>query len=431
MGTPSFAQRPGTPLDAHGAPGNILLTPEEIRAERLALSRRRRMALLLVGPLLAFVLTVFVAPIASMLYRSVYNPTLVELIPDTLAQLSEWTEAPLPSNSTYAAMATELKRLSAERKAGILAAAVNQAHPGASSLINASARRMRQLPENPPPEQAAAALRQTDTRWNQPELWRAIRQAGQVYTLTHFLTALDLERSHQGEIVPRESARIYVQLYTRTLGMALAITLMCLILGYPLAYYLSRAPARLASVLMILVLLPFWTSLLARTTAWIALLQPHGVINSLLLSVGLIQQPLELLYTGLATVIVMTHILLPFMVLPLYAVMRGIDPSYTRAARSLGSTPWSAFRRVFLPLSLPGLSAGALLVFIISIGYYIIPALVGGTDGQMISNIIAFHMQRSNNWGLAAALGTILLVVIVLLYWVYDRLVGARNLRLN
>src|SRR5690606_30070097 len=146
---------------------------------------------------------------------------------------------------------------------------------------------------------------------------------------------------------------------------------------------------------------------------------------------GVISQPLELLYTGFATVIVMTHILLPFMVLPLYSVMRGIDPSYARAAQSLGSTPWSAFCRVFLPLSMPGLSAGALLVFIISIGYYIIPALVGGTDGQMISNIIAFHMQRSNNWGLAAALGTLLLIVIVLLYWVYDRLVGARNLRMG
>lgn len=407
------------------------LTPDEVHAELRARRRRRRAALLLVAPLLLFVLVAFVFPIAGMLYRSVYNPTLAELIPETLEQLSEWSGTALPPTEAYASMAAELKRLSAERKAGTLAAAVNQAHPGASSLINASARKMRQLPEDPAPELAAETLRQTDPRWDQPELWRAIKRIGEVYTVGHYLTALDLERNPGGKIVPRESARIYVQLYTRTLGMALAITLACIALGYPLAYYLSRAPARLAGVLMILVLLPFWTSLLARTTAWIALLQPHGVVNSMLLSLGLIQQPLELLYTGLATVVVMTHILLPFMVLPLYAVMRGIDPSYARAAQSLGSTPWSAFRRVFLPLSMPGLSAGALLVFIISIGYYIIPALVGGTDGQMISNIIAFHMQRSNNWGLAAALGTLLLAVIVLLYWVYDRLVGARNLRLS
>ncbi|NYT70268.1 ABC transporter permease [Pusillimonas noertemannii] len=407
-----------------------MLTPDEARAERRELRRRRRTALLLVAPLLAFVLFAFFAPIANMLYRSVYNPTLAELIPQTLAHLKQWDEAPLPSAETFASMAIELKKLSAERKAGVLAAAVNQAYPGASSLINSTARRMRGLDDGIAPAEAAQALRDADNRWSEPDLWHAVKRSGQVHTITHYLTALDLERNQQGEIVQRESARIYVQLYSRTLGMALAITLMCIALGYPLAYYLCRAPKRLAGVLMIFVLLPFWTSLLARTTAWIALLQPHGIINSVLLSLGVIRQPLELLYTGLATVIVMTHILLPFMILPLYSVMRGIDPGYVRAAQSLGSTPWSAFWRVFLPLSMPGLSAGALLVFIISIGYYIIPALVGGTDGQMISNIIAFHMQRSNNWGLAAALGTLLLAVIVILYWVYDRLVGARNLRL-
>lgn len=417
--------------NAQGGPGAAAaLSPNEVRAERNELRRRRRTALLLVAPLLAFVLVAFFTPIASMLYRSAYNPTLAQLIPQTLERLSHWKGTPLPSTETYAAMAAELQALSAERKAGVLAAAVNQAYPGASSLINASARRMRGLDSSMAPVLTADALRDADPRWSEPDLWRAIKRAGQVYTPSHYLTALDLERSPQGEIVQRKSARIYVQLYTRTLGMALAITLMCIALGYPLAYYLCRAPKRVAGLLLILVLLPFWTSLLARTTAWIALLQPHGIVNSVLLSLGVIARPLELLYTGLATVIVMTHILLPFMVLPLYSVMRGIDPSYARAAQSLGSTPWSAFCRVFLPLSMPGLSAGALLVFIISIGYYIIPALVGGTDGQMISNIIAFHMQRSNNWGLAAALGSLLLVVIVILYWVYDRLVGTRNLRL-
>lgn len=409
----------------------ITLSSSELRAERAELRRRRRAALLLVAPLLAFVLVAFFTPIASMLYRSIYNPTLAELIPNTLEQLSDWDGRSLPPTEAYAAMAAELKLLSGQRKAGVLAASVNQAYPGASSLINASARRMRNLEDNLAPVLAAGALREADSRWDQPDLWRAVKRAGEVYTVSHYLTALDLERNSKGEIGQRESARIYVQLYTRTLGMALAITLLCIALGYPLAYYLCRAPKRVAGLLLAMVLLPFWTSLLARTTAWIALLQPHGIINSVLLWLGVISRPLELLYTGIATVIVMTHILLPFMVLPLYSVMRGIDPSYQRAAQSLGSTPWSAFWRVFLPLSMPGLSAGALLVFIISIGYYIIPALVGGTDGQMISNIIAFHMQRSNNWGLAAALGSLLLVVIVILYWVYDKLVGASKLKLT
>jgi len=409
----------------------ITLSSTELRAERAELRRRRRTAFLLVAPLLAFVVIAFFTPIASMLYRSTYNPTLAELIPNTLEQLSTWNGRSLPPTEAYAAMAAELKLLSAQRKAGVLAAAVNQAYPGASSLINASARRMRNLEDSLAPVLAAGALRAADSRWDQPDLWRSVKRAGEVYTLSHYLTALDLERNSKGEIVQRESARIYVQLYSRTLGMALAITLLCIALGYPLAYYLCRAPKHVAGFLLVLVLLPFWTSLLARTTAWIALLQPHGVVNSLLLWIGFINQPLELLYTGFATVIVMTHILLPFMVLPLYSVMRGIDPGYERAAQSLGSTPWSAFCRVFLPLSMPGLSAGALLVFIISIGYYIIPALVGGTDGQMISNIIAFHMQRSNNWGLAAALGTLLLAVIIILYWVYDKLIGASKLKLT
>src|SRR3546814_7419790 len=123
----------------------------------------------------------------------------------------------------------------------------------------------------------------------------------------------------------------------------------------------------------------------------------------------------------------MTHILLPFMILPLHAAMKAIDPSYMKAARSLGARPVPAFLRIYLPMSLPGLSAGALIVFIISVGYYIIPALVGGAEGQMISNLIAFHMQRSNNWELAAALGTLLLVLIIVLYWIYDRLVGVRS----
>ena len=186
-----------------------------------------------------------------------------------------------------------------------------------------------------------------------------------------------------------------------------------------------------ALVLMVLVLLPFWTSLLVRTTAWIALLQTNGVINSVLMGLGITGQPFEMLFTEFATIVAMTHILLPFMVLPLYSVMKGIDPSYMRAALSLGSTPIPAFFRVYFPMSLPGLSAGALLVFIISVGYYITPALVGGTDGQMISNIIAFHMQQSNNWELAAALGALLLILIIGLYWAYDRLVGADNIKLG
>ncbi len=182
---------------------------------------------------------------------------------------------------------------------------------------------------------------------------------------------------------------------------------------------------------MVLVLLPFWTSLLVRTTAWIALLQTNGVINSFLMGIGLTSSPFEMLYTEFSTIIAMTHILLPFMILPLYSVMKSIDPSYVRAAQSMGAKSFGAFIRIYFPMTLPGISAGALLVFIISVGYYITPALVGGTDGQMISNIIAFHMQSSNNWELAAALGSLLLVLILSFYYLFDRLVGTDSIKLG
>ncbi|MDP5362867.1 MAG: ABC transporter permease, partial [Paracoccaceae bacterium] len=275
-----------------------------------------------------------------------------------------------------------------------------------------------------------ALLLEADDRWGEAATWRAIRDAGAIYSASYYLTSVDLERDRDGNIVQRDT-QIYVQLYTKTLKMALIITGLTIILGYPLAFFMAHASSGLANFLMVFVLLPFWTSLLVRTTAWIALLQTGGVVNSTLQWLGIIDEPLELLYNEFSTILAMTHILLPFMVLPLYAVMRGIDSSFMRAAISMGSSPLGAWSKIYLPMSLPGLSAGALLVFIISIGYYITPALVGGTDGQMISNIIAFHMQVSNNWELAAALGSLLLLLILVLYWLFDRFVGTDNLKLG
>lgn len=408
-----------------------LLNRAEIRTERREQARRRRNALLLVLPLLVFVGFSFVAPIASMLYRSVYNPTLVELIPKTVDLLGAWNGKATPPPDTLRTFAQELHDLAQRRESGRVAAAVNRAYPGASSLINATARKLRSAGNNDLAKNGDKLLLLADPRWADKTLWTAIDQLGAPYSTQNFLTALDLERDAQGHIKQRDSARIYLELYGKTLGMALTITLLCLAMGYPVAYYLAHAPGRRAGWLLVLVLLPFWTSLLVRTTAWIALLQTHGIVNSVLMAGGLIDAPIEMLYTRFATIVAMTHILLPFMILPLYSVMKGIDPAYVRAALSLGSKPFGAFVRVYLPQTLPGLSAGALLVFIISVGYYITPALVGGTDGQMISNLIAFHMQQSNNWGLAAALGTLLLVLIMLLYWVYDRLVGTSNLKLG
>jgi len=407
------------------------LTRKEARLARREMRRHKWLAFALVVPLLLFIFLSFVVPIGTMLHRGFYNPVVAELIPQTLSVLSSWDGNGAPDDAVLTRMAIDLKRLAGERRSGKLAEAVNRNQPGTSSIIKSTARKLRRMDDTALAESGATLLLAAHNSWGEAAIWRAVRKAGQVYTDSYYLTALDLERSSAGELQIRQSTQIYIQLYAKTLKMALIITLMCLLLGYPLAYYLANAPAKRANMLMIFVLLPFWTSLLVRTTAWIALLQTNGVINSFLTSIRVIAEPLELLYTEFSTIIAMTHILLPFMILPLYSVMKGIDPSYMRAALSMGARPLPAFIRIYLPNTLPGLSAGALLVFIISVGYYITPALVGGTDGQMISNIIAFHMQQSNNWGLAAALGSLLLVLILTLYWLYDRFIGAGNIKLG
>ncbi len=408
------------------------LTASEAGQAASARRKKRLAAFLFVVPLLLFIIVTFVAPIGTMLWRSVYHPTVAELIPLTLAKLEHRdNHHQLPDDRTLQVFVSELHALNEQRLSGKLSEELNRAYTGMSSVVKSSARRIGQLDAQELQTQGVQTLLDAHKNWHKPELWYAIERAGKIYTYDYYLTALDLELHANEGVQIRQDTQVYLQLYSKTLNMALVITLLCALLGYPLAYYLARLPSSRANLLLVLVLLPFWTSLLVRTTSWIALLQSNGVINAFLMGIGLIEQPFEMLYTSFATVVAMTHILLPFMVLPLYSVMRGIDPSYMRAALSLGDKPIPAFVRIHFPMTLPGLSAGTLLVFIISVGYYITPALVGGTDGQMISNIIAFHMQRSNNWELAAALGSLLLGLILLLYWVYDRFVGASNIKLG
>ncbi len=278
-----------------------------------------------------------------------------------------------------------------------------------------------------------AAFLDQDEDWADAEIWGTIQAFSSPYTAGYFLTAVDRELTPAGAQVVEDDVKIYLKLFWRTLWMSLAITFSCILLGYPVAWLMANLPDRSANLIMILVLLPFWTSLLVRTSAWKVLLQQQGVINDLLVWIGLVADDgrLALINNATGTVIAMTHILLPFMILPLYSVMKGIPPSYLRAAKSLGATNWTAFWRVYFPQSVPGIGAGSILVFILSIGYYITPEIVGGTKGVFISNRIAYHISSSLNWGLAAALGTILLVVVLALYWAYDRIVGIDNVKLG
>jgi putative spermidine/putrescine transport system permease protein len=272
-----------------------------------------------------------------------------------------------------------------------------------------------------------------DKDWADAEVWGTIKTFSSPYTAGYFLSSVDLQQTPAGIEKQPENQQIYMMLFGRTLFMSMVIMGSCILLGYPIAFLLATLPLRISNLLLILVLLPFWTSLLVRTSAWKVLLQQQGVINDILVWLGMVNdaERLVMINNQFGTIVAMTHILLPFMILPLYSVMKTIPQTYVRAAKSLGATNWTAFWRVYFPQSVPGIGAGSILVFILAIGYYITPELVGGTTGTFISNRIAYHISSSLNWGLAAALGTILLAVVLLLYWVYDRIVGIDNVSLG
>lgn len=277
------------------------------------------------------------------------------------------------------------------------------------------------------------AFEDVDKDWGSLDVWQTLKVYSPNFTSGYFLNSIDMQKTIDGPEMRDENQQIYIKLFMRTLFMSMVITGSCILLGYPVGYILANLPAKTANLLMILVLLPFWTSLLVRTSAWKVMLQQQGVVNDTLVWLGVVADDsrLALINNQTGTIIAMTHILLPFMILPLYSVMKTIPPSYTRAAKSLGATNWTAFWRVYFPQSVPGIGAGSILVFILSIGYYITPEIVGGTTGTFISNRIAYHISSSLNWGLAAALGAILLAVVLGLYWAYDRIVGIDNVKLG
>ena len=387
-------------------------------------------ALVLVLPLLVFTGVTFLAPLGTMLLRSVHDPVVADALPETLAALRAWDGEGLPPEAAYAAIAGELARAREARTLGQVAGRANRLESGLRGVFTRTARDLDEATAGPWRE----ALAELDPAWAEAATWHAIRTAGERFTARHYLNAVDLQRLPDGSVAGQpEERRIYVSLFGRTLLVSLVITGLCLILGYPVAHLIAHASARRANLLLALVLVPFWTSLLVRTTSWIVLLQTQGVINDLLVAVGLVGDDgrLSMIYNMTGTLVAMTHVLLPFMVLPLYSVMRSIPRVHMSAAASMGATPAQAFRRVYWPQTLPGVGAGSLLVFILAIGYYITPALVGGSSGQLISNMVAYHMQTSLNWGLAAALGALMLAGVLVLYLLYDRLVGVERMSLG
>ncbi len=398
-----------------------------------ALRRERNISLLLVTPLFVFVLIAFLFPIADMLFLSVDNKIVVEKLPRTVPLLADWDETGtvLPDEQIYKALVQDINAGAVDKTILRLGRRLNFEQGGMSSLFRRSVRKLKHLKE---PESYKAATIRIHRKWGDLATWRLIKRLSGKFTPTYFYSAVDGGVDKAGHFVRNpENQRIYLKLFVRTILLSLLITLFTIILGYPISYLLATLPTKLSNLLMILVLLPFWTSLLVRTTSWITLLQREGVINDLLVGIGIVDNAhrLTMIHNQIGTIVAMTHILLPFMVLPLFSVMKTIPPNYMRAARSMGATQFRAFLRIYLPNTVPGIGAGCILVFILSIGYYITPSLVGGTSGTFISNLIAYHVQGSLNWGLGAALGTMLLMLVLALYVLYDKVVGLDNIKLG
>ena len=343
--------------------------------------------------------------------------------------LETWDGQSAPDESLFAALYKDLN--SAQKiLSGKSSTRMNYEEPGWKGIIRTSLRKFKTI-EGPPYRDA---MIKANKGWGEVRFWQSLVLMKDARTMGYYLNAFDRRYDVDKNIILRsEERRVYVMLWWRTLILSLIVTVGCLVLSYPVAHLLATLPLRYSNLLMICVLMPFWTSLLVRIVSWMVMLQQEGVINDALVWTRLIsdENRLPMMYNFTGTVIVMIQILLPFMILPIYSVMKTIPPSYMRAAQNLGAAPSLAFLRVYMPLTLPGVGAGVILVFIVAIGYYITPELVGGKDGRLIGNMIAYHMQKSLNWGLGAAMGTVLLAAILVLYWVYDKIVGVDNLKMG
>ena len=411
----------------------ILTTDGIPLKESLKKSERKNKirAILLVAPLLIFIFFTFVVPIGSMLTRSTDDSYINKIFPKTFKVYQKWDRQGLPPEEVYAAMFLEVKNASGF-EIGKASTRMNYAKSGWKSMIKKSKRKFKKIGEDEGPFKEK--MIKVDKKWGNPEYWLALGVMVDPTTYEYYLNSFDKKYDSEKNIIDQpEERRIYVKTWIKTFKVSILVTLFCLILGYPISYLLATLPLKYSNLLMICVLLPFWTSLLVRIVVWMVILQQKGVFNNLMVISGLIadENRWQMMYNQTGTIIVMTQILLPFMVLPLYSVMKTISPNYMRAALNLGASPLHAFWKIYMPNSVPGISAGGMLVFVIAIGYFITPELVGGKDGQMIGNWIGYHLKTTLNWGLSAALGGILLIIMTVLYWIYNKLVGIENIKLG
>ena len=387
-------------------------------------------AFLLVAPLLLFLLITYISPISEMLTRSVDDKMITKMLPKTFKAMENWDGQELPPEEVFASFLIDYKALVKDKTQGKLGQRLNKEKNGFNSILKKLKRKMKGFEEGNYKEQIMSVHK----RFRDVAYWRAIKRTAAPYSIGKYLKAVDMYTNENGEVVKvEENRRVYVQLWLRTLEVAFFVTLFCFLMGYPIAHLLATIPMKYSNLLMICVLLPFWTSLLVRTASWMILLQQQGVVNDFFVLIGLVSddnRP-EMMYNKVGTYVAMSQILLPFMVLPLYSVMKTVSPSLMRAGKSLGGTPFISFWKVYFPLTISGIGAGSLLVFILAVGYYITPELVGGASGKLISNSIAYHMKQTLDWSFASAMGLMLLAGVMVVYWIYNKIVGIDNIKLG
>lgn len=388
--------------------------------------KKRWLSRVLVMPVVIFLIVFFVVPLADILCKSIINPEIHRNLPQTLQALAAWDGKTIPDNTVFMALANDLREARKKGVAGAVGRRLGYEDDKYRIMISTTLRKLPRKPVDDIKSKIVAA----SPLWQDPTTWQVIKQVSGSLTTHYLLQSFDYKTDYStGKLVPitikmhnEQVANYHIKILLRTLWMSFIITSFCVLIGYPLAYWLSCQPTKRANLLLILVLLPFWTSLLVRTTGWYILLQSNGLINYLLQLFGIISQPISFIPGRFGVYIAMIHILLPFIVLPLYAVMKGISTTHLRAAISLGAHPLYAFFTVYVPQTYAGLRAGVLLVFIMAIGYYVTPALLGGPADQMISYFINYYTNEINNWGLAAALSLQLIVLVVILSWIYSKI---------
>lgn len=385
--------------------------------------RQRLTAFLLLAPLLAFMLSFFVVPLVTMMKSAVSDPVATESLPRTHKALARWDRTSVPPATAQAAFIDDIRKLTNDEQFGDLVRRLNSAQSGFRSLLGKTRRALDGT--------GAVDLAAIDSRWSETSYWTTIAEAvASPWTDKNLLAAVDLEHNAAGNIAAMpEGASANRLIMIRTFVTSALVTLGCILIGLPFAMVAASVDGWRRQILLGAVLLPLWTSLLVRTAAWYVVLQDNGLINATLKGLGLTSAPIPLMFNRIGVVIAMTHVLLPFMVLPIFSVLIAIPRNLMPAAASLGAHPLRAFVHVLLPLSMRGVVSGALLVFMAALGYYITPALIGGANDQMISSVIAYYATGAANWGMAGALGLVLLAMTILLYAVYIRLTSTEEQR--